>query len=374
MQKILLLAIAFISLSAFAQISDSYVLTPNDITVYRNGGYDVIITEEQSFTDEIGNPQLPVKIISYVLPYNSTVKSIDISVTQQKLEGNFYIFPVQPPRRLDGSEEPPFVEPNPEIYGSSTPYPNKIVEIINDGYTHGYHVVTVAIYPVMYYPADREIYLRDINFTINYTTSSSNTLTIKKQSLNRAELTKQFVQSMVKNANDVESFKNPNVQIIDYSVCQVDTIRGGSTSAIDVLVPDYIIITNHELKPIFKQLADWKTKKGVPAFIKTVEEIEPNYEGSDLQEKIRNYLKEVETKYDAGIFVLLGGDVNIVPERLYSKTKFATDMYYATVVGTWNANNNDKFGEGSDVTDYVGTPKIRQQNKGFFLNDGLKIL
>jgi len=26
------------------------------------------------------------------------------------------------------------------------------------------------------------------------------------------------------------------------------------------------------------------------------------------------------------------------------------------------------------VQDIVGTPKIRQQNKGFFLNDGLKIL
>jgi hypothetical protein len=44
-----------------------------------------------------------------------------------------------------------------------------------------------------------------------------------------------------------------------------------------VLVPDYIIITNNELKPVFQQLADWKTKKGTPAIIKTVEEIEPNY-------------------------------------------------------------------------------------------------
>jgi len=167
MKKILLFAIALISLHAFAQISDSNVITPNDITVYRKGGYDLLLTADNTFTDEIGNPQLPVKIVSYVLPYNSTVTGITInSITQQKLDSNYYIFPVQQPRVLDGSPTPPFIEPNPEVYNLNTPYPNKTAEIINDGYAHGYHVVTVAIYSVVYYHADREIYLRDIeNFS-----------------------------------------------------------------------------------------------------------------------------------------------------------------------------------------------------------------
>jgi hypothetical protein len=107
--------------------------------------------------------------MSFVLPYNSTVTNIQVnSITEQKLSGNYYIFPVQSTRWLDGSEPPPFVEPNPEIYNSNNSYPNKVVEIINDGYTHGYHVVTVAIYPIEYYPANREVYLRNISFTINY--------------------------------------------------------------------------------------------------------------------------------------------------------------------------------------------------------------
>ena len=272
-----------------AQVSDSYVLTPNDITIHQNGEYEeIMITNEYSFTEEIGNPQLPIKIVSYVLPYNSTVTGITInSISQEKLSGNYYIYPAQPPRKLDWSEPPPFVEPNPDIYNSNTLYPNKTVEIINDGYTHGYHIVTVAIYPIVYYPLDREIYLRDISFTITYNGffDNSKNITFERQSQRCAELGKQFVQSMVKNANNVENCKNMNAQIIDYS-SDIDTTRGGSTSAMDILVPDYIIITNNELKPVFQQLADWKTKKGVPALIKTVEEIEPNYQGSDLQEKI----------------------------------------------------------------------------------------
>ena len=287
MKKITIITITLMGLFLLtnAQVSDSYVVTPNDLIIQSNGEYDILEIIDHSFTKEIGNPQLPVKIVSYVLPYNSTVIDITVnSISQEKLNGNYYIFPTQPSRQLDWSEPPPFIEPNLDIYNSNIPYPNKTVEIINDGYTHGYHVVTVAIYPIVYYPADREIYLCDISFTINYTTGSSNILSFKKQSLRRAELTKQFVKNMVKNAYDVENCRNANVQIISYSQNRdsINPMRSGSNSAIDVLVPDYIIITNNALKPVFQQLADWKTKKGVPAFIKTVEEIEPEYQTLNL--------------------------------------------------------------------------------------------
>ena len=356
MKKITVLIIALIGLTAFsnAQISDSYSLNLNDIVIKQNGVFHELFIEECTFTNEIGNPQLPVKIVSYVLPYNSTVIEIEInSITQEKLSGNYYIFPTQKQRKIDGSESPIFVEPNLEIYNSNVPYPNKTVEIISDGYTHGYHVVTVAIYPIEYHPASREIYLRNISFTINYngTFDSRKGISFVRQSQRRAELGKQFVQNMVKNSNDVESFRNNNIQIVSNSIGQIiiDTTRGGSTSAIDTLVPDYIIITNNALKPNFQILADWKTKKGVPTIIKTVEEIAPNYQGSDLQEKIRNYLKEAYTSYGASLFVLLGGDVNIIPARLaatiFTNKLIPTDLYYATIGGTWNANNNDIFGE-----------------------------
>jgi len=287
MKKITIITITLMGLFLLtnAQVNDVFVLTPNDLTFHRNGEYDeILITNEYSFTDEIGNPQLPVKIVSYVLPYNSTVTSIEInSISQEKLSRNYYIFPTQLPIPLDGSETPPFVEPNPEVYNSNIPYPNKVVEIINDGYTHDYHVITLALYPIVYHPADREIYLRDISFTINYNErSKGNSITSPTiQSYRRAEMTKQFIKNQVKNANDVERFRNTNVQIVSNSMGQnnIDSTRGGSTSAMDVVVPDYIIITNTELKPVFQQLADWKTKKGVPAMIKTVEEIEPEYQG-----------------------------------------------------------------------------------------------
>jgi hypothetical protein len=51
-----------------------------------------------------------------------------------------------------------------------------------------------------------------------------------------------------------------------------------------------VIITNALLKPSFDSLAVYKTKRGIPTVIATVEDIYDNYPGCDNPEKIRNYL------------------------------------------------------------------------------------
>jgi hypothetical protein len=356
MKKLISFIFGIIATSMFlnAQINDSYVLTASDLTIEQIGEYHIISNIETSYTDEIGNPQLLVKNVSFVLPYESTITELEITSSTQQLDGIFYIFPVQPPIPLNGSDPPPFAEPSPLIYNSNSPYPAKSAEIISDEYMHGYHVVTIAIYPIEYHPAKGEVYLRNINFTINYTNAfDTNNITFEKQSRKRYELGRQFVQGLVKNSNDVENCRNFKAQIIynDSNYDENKPDKSGSTSAIDMHIPDYIIITNNELKSKFQTLANWKTRKGVPAIIKTIEEIQQDYQGSDLQEKIRNYLKEVYGRWGASLFVLLGGDDNIVPARLFRATSYATDLYYATVDGNWNANNNDLFGEQSDETD-----------------------
>ena len=119
-----------------AQVSDRFALTQEEILFQRNTDFDELITSEYSFTEEVGNPQLPVHIESFVVPFEATVSDLQItSVSKQKIDGNFYIYPAQPPRILDGSESPAFVQPNASVYNSSSPYPGKVAEIISDNYT-----------------------------------------------------------------------------------------------------------------------------------------------------------------------------------------------------------------------------------------------
>ena len=55
---------------------------------------------------------------------------------------------------------------------------------------------------------------------------------------------------------------------------------------------DYVIVTSDALAPSWQALADWKTRRGVPTVVRTVEWIESNYRhGSDLQETIRTFVE-----------------------------------------------------------------------------------
>ena len=93
MKKIIVSIIITIGTTMFlnAQISNSHELTPSDLIIRTNGEYDTIGAIGHFFTDEIGNPQLPVKIVSFVLPYESTVIGLSITTTQQQLGGSYYI-------------------------------------------------------------------------------------------------------------------------------------------------------------------------------------------------------------------------------------------------------------------------------------------
>jgi hypothetical protein len=157
MKKIIITIVVLLCTSTlvFADYNGSVNTNQSELIFSQKDGYDFITFEKNYFTEEIGAPKLPVKIKKYLIPLD--MKPINISVTnteQTELENQYYIYPAQIPQPTDGSEAPPFVEPNIEIYDSSNPYPVKLVEVIADGFTMGYHLVTLRFYPVEYIPAE----------------------------------------------------------------------------------------------------------------------------------------------------------------------------------------------------------------------------
>ena len=125
---------------------------------------------------------------------------------------------------------------------------------------------------------------------------------------------------------------------------------------------EYLIITNDELKDSFEGLAESKMSKGIPALVVTTNQIEEYYPGVDLAEKIYNYLKDVYNNWNM-VYVLLGGDVNIIPSRIASNDLFSgyfvSDLYFSDVYKEgdddycWNTNYNDDFTDDySDLDKY----------------------
>ena len=115
----------------------------------------------------------------------------------------------------------------------------------------------------------------------------------------------------------------------------------------------YLIVTGAELAPEFQRLADYKTARGVPTVVRTIEEITAaSPAGIDVPAMIRAYC--VEAYRDWGTTaVLLGGDTQIVPARrilntLYPAgegTEMPVDLYYACLDGDWNGDRDERLGE-----------------------------
>ncbi|MBI4646203.1 MAG: hypothetical protein HY738_06290, partial [Bacteroidia bacterium] len=178
MKNLKLLLAVFVlsnSISVFAQYNGIVQTNSGQISYETKNGYVLLYFDDNFTTEQIGAPQLPVKILKYIIPIDMKVKNVIINNSNvQQLSGLFNIYPAQPPQITDGSPPPDFVEPDTAIYNSNNPYPGKLVEIIEDNITFGYHIVTLCFYPVEYIPLDKKINLYTyVDFTIEYETNPS---------------------------------------------------------------------------------------------------------------------------------------------------------------------------------------------------------
>ncbi len=125
----------------------------------------------------------------------------------------------------------------------------------------------------------------------------------------------------------------------------------------------YIIITNNALANAtsdytLNTLLDNRIAKGYTGTIVTVENIYLNYTGRDNPEKIRNFIKDAYQKWGT-LYVLIGGDSNIVPARMFKMNKsdiaglIPSDMYYGCLEGDFNANSDANWGQADDDLDFT---------------------
>lgn len=341
---------------AKAQIAGQISTDKDNITLSERDGYDVIRTSgANALTRDVGAPELPAVQKSFVIPLDASVVGIDITTSQRtELKGKLTPYPVQKPATV-GSIDGSFTEPVDSIYNGNACYPAKRAEIVADYNTMGYHIVTVMFYPLEYDPTSKKVVVNDFAYNIKYSIGPAKSGKPLAQSDYRATLAKKMVMSMVDNPGDVEKFVSANKSRkvkAKLSTANEPMQIPSITDDMEDKIPDYIIITCDSLRPAFLRLAAWKIEKGITTIIKDIDEIRDEYTGSDLPEKIHAYLKECYLKWGEGLFVLLGGDTEIIPARFYKsdedKQMHPSDAYYADLNSDWNGNKNNVFGELGD--------------------------
>ena len=284
-----------------------------------------------------GEPVLPVKHMRILLPYGKDVQSIEVKGEKHDLVGTYYVEPGEPPVPIGiPLEEPPKVFPKKSIYSSTKPYPGLYEASVQS--LRGYKILVLNLYPVQYIPKLGKIsYYTSMEVVINM-----------KSGENRL----------------YRGLKKDKERVIHV----VDNPEIADTYPLTNFTPtyDHVIITNSTFASAFQRLADWKTRKGVKSHVVTVEYINSTFAGRDLQEKIRNYI--IYAYMNEGIeYVLLGGDGDganvggesgdaVIPHRGFYDFVLAfprpaedydipADIYYAALDGTWNDDNDEKWGE-----------------------------
>lgn len=360
-----------------AQISTTVKVDASEISFVQQGEYEQMNwSQSNDFIYKVGAPQIPCIYKTFVLPIDAEVKKIEHSVlNRKKLDISPILYPVQPDVTVSSTGiTVENIQCDSVIYNSNEGYPISRIQLVSDKIEMGFHLITIQINPFEYIPAQKSVYISDIQVSILYEAGNKNTPTFK-QTKERNERIKKIIESKVVNKENVELFENPNVELIENKSPYLKEIDStsisifGLTNRIEEQIPDYIIITNRQLKPTFQILADWKTKKGIPTIIKTTEEISTEYAGVDLSEKIRLYIQDCYSKWGYGLYVLLGGDTNIIPARMatnglicsefnpmYPKKKISStltsqDLYYSALSGDWNENKNHIYNEIVEVSE-----------------------
>jgi len=292
-----------------------------------------------------GDPALPVFPVSVLLPFGAKVDSVTIlSSDKTVLHGSYDLKPVQHGVPIS---RPELYSPTPRNTASySEPSNIPLVIQVSQGQLMGCNILNMRISPLAWNPTTgRAVLTGSISMMIHYHYEGNVSIPTGRGGEGLRVL-EDVITSQVLNPEEFNINSIPEVH--------ADDLPWG----------EYLIITRDSLVSVFEPLAQFKTMKGIPAAIVTMEYIESNYSGVDAAQKLRFFLRDI---YDQTppTYILLGGDTPLVPHRnCYATAEGyvaypAADIYFQDMndleVGSdqWDANNNGIWGELSgDVMDY----------------------
>ncbi len=121
----------------------------------------------------------------------------------------------------------------------------------------------------------------------------------------------------------------------------------------------YLIITTNIFEDSLKNLAIWKTQKGLTSQIITIDAVQQQYSGVDLEEQIKNCINDFYSNKNTE-WVLLAGDNEHIPSRYamavetwpYDGDVVSCDSYYSDLDNNWDLNGNSDWADIGDDYDY----------------------
>ena len=322
-----LVLLALAAMTTPASVVTTLRYDTEDLTISSRDGYDLVSLAGADYTTAISEPMLPAVTVQLLLPSGRIARSVTAEcVETTSVPGTYMIAPVPRPATFSSQSAAIAPQPNSETYMSRLPYPSETARLVGDGSIAGQRVATVVVAPLQYVPATGELVLAtEIELVVETDPSP-----IPDAPAGDAAL-RAVARSVV----------NP-----DETAHCARRSRGESDVRELIIAPAALAVA-------FGPLADWKTRKGVPAEVLTIEEIvsNPDYAGVDTAASIRNAISDYAANRGTE-YVLLGGDTGQVPARLaydfFYDQGIPCDLYYADLDGSWDEDGDGLWGEVED--------------------------
>ncbi|HEY5532973.1 MAG TPA: C25 family cysteine peptidase [Candidatus Anoxymicrobiaceae bacterium] len=277
---------------------------------------------------EAGKPVLPIKALTIAAPPGKQVAGVSIvKSTWHTLSGTYNVEWGQPPAPSDGSL-PPRAAADRRTYGSDNPYPAKAAEVRSTGYMRRIPLGDLTVSPVRYHPRSGLLeWCSEMEIKVTYSSASI------PASLDKADSAPESIGgSVVDNPEQAEQWYGHSM---------------GSTGN----TADCVIITTDALASSVTPLVNYRQAQGLSVNVTSTTWITANCSGADIQEKIRNFLRDRYLSWGISYVLIVGSDSS-VPMRRCScdgSTSYdyvvPTDYYYSDLSGNWDLNGDGKYGQ-----------------------------
>ncbi len=341
-RPILLMTLVAVLTIAFAgNITRTFTYSRDNLQIGTQDGYTTVDFGMAAHAGKLGEPDLPCLPYQVVIPATAEVTGLEIiSYKEEPIPGKYRVLPVQHPTPWKKDYQPmPFVPPDPQIYNQDAVWPGEPALFAHTGNKSGYRIASFLVYPVRYNPVKGELYfLSEITVRLNYETGKRHCPAYTDLKI---KMFGDQVKMLVLNPEDVDRFAPPR------------RTRSFGSRFLEPGEYEHVILTAQEYADSLVWLRDWRTRLGWRSKIVILESICATYPGRDSAEKMRNFIKDADTTWGTIFFFIARPDY---PANYYRVARaygydFFTDMYFSDLDRTWDANNNNIFGEVQDSVD-----------------------
>ncbi|TKJ40463.1 hypothetical protein CEE37_09120 [candidate division LCP-89 bacterium B3_LCP] len=326
----------------------SLAVVASEITIHRDlnipeieyrDGYHHFTTFPGPLYGEPGNPELPYVGQTVLLPPGEEVVSIQLNneIWALAAEG-VKPFPAQPPVPYSHTGEQVFTPPNQSVYNADELHPASPVSSFRTDFLSGHGIGSFSICSARLVPASGVL-----------EALTSFDMVIQTAPTARAQ---NAYATMLKKTQAVN-------QRLAKSVDNIDLLSAyGATDNTDVVSVNYLIISSQEIAEYFQPLAEYRCSRGQQTEIVLVEDIDIQYAGLDLADKMRNCVIDYYQMNDLE-YVLMAGDAEYVPKRgLFAQIggtvdeDIPADLYFSNLDGNWNDDGDSRWGEPGEADLY----------------------